>query len=170
MSERQIDVDLSSGTETRIDQVPSPEELKEYKAKIAQVLDRSLTVDRLRVDIPGHLKSFWCSNDPLSIAQAELRGFKVDTEFALRNGLSSSEDGKARIADVIHMVRPKWMEDEERKVIAQRYVENHLTDRKLNKTQQKEEREFVAANELPSIVNSKAENVSGDVIEESLKK
>lgn len=168
MPDRPLDIDLTNSTNTRINQSPSPEDVNKFKAKLAQVLDRSMTVDRLAVDLPNDIDNFWCASDALSIAQAEYRGYTYDTTYATNNPLHKSADGKARVADVVHMIRPKWMKDEEVKMKAQRYIDSHMTDRRH---MQKEERDFKAQNDnlgMGSIVESKAEIVSGSQIQESL--
>lgn len=169
MSERPLDIDLTNDTAVRIgveDEYapPTDEERKVQRARLAQVLDRGLTVDLLDVKLPDHLDSRWESNDPLSIASAELRGFKVDTQFAERNGLHGTGDGKARIADVVHMIRPKWIKEEEDALKAKRYYDNHIADPR----KQKEERDFLAQNQLQPIVGSRVTEVTGSQIEESL--
>lgn len=169
MSERMIDVDLTTHTEIRADKVPIPDESQreQFRAKLAQVLDRTLTIDRLKVDLPEDLTGGWCATDSLSIAQWELRGYQIDTQYATKNSLNDTADGRARIADVVHMIRPKWMKEEEDKMIQKRYVETHLRDRR----KQKEESDFIADNArigMPPILQSQAETVTGTQIEESL--
>lgn len=168
MSDRPIDINLTQSTDTRVNQNPTSDDVLKFKAKLAQVLDRSMTVDRLAVDLPDDVDNFWCANDALSIANAEFRGFQFDTQYAINNPLHKAADGKARVADVVHMIRPKWMKVEETKMKHQRYVDSHLTDRRQ---MQKEERDFKAQNDnigMASIVESKAEEVSGSQIQESL--
>lgn len=168
--ERPIDVDITQHAEVRIDKAalntdPTPEQRAAYKSKIAQVLDRTMTVDRLNVALPDNLSSYWCPNDGLSITSAELRGYVIDTEFAARNSLNDAGNGEARIADVVHMVRPKWMTEEERKLERQRYIENHIRDRR----KQKEEKDFESNSELPTLHGSKTSEVTGPEIAEVLK-
>lgn len=166
MSDRNIDIDLTNSTAKNISNIPTDEERSKMRAKLAQVLDRTMTVDRLQVNLPDHLSGYWCPNDSLSIAQAELRGFKVDTEHAHKNGLHDSVDGKAKIADVIFMARPKWVAEEEENIRKQRYFETHIQDRR----RQKEERDFEAQNPLQTINNSKVSDASGSDIEAVLTK
>lgn len=177
MSERPVDVDLTQGTATRLDtameedilknllEKPSPEEMKDYEHRVAQVLERGMVIDRLKVDVPDELESRWEAADAVSIASAELRGFVIDTHYAKKNSLTDGGDGKARIGDVVHMVRPKWKKDIEDKVKARQYHENHIADKR---NRQKEERQFLAQNELQPIEGSKVTEVSGAQIEETL--
>ena len=166
MSDRPIDIDLTTNTEKTVDKIPSPEELQAFRARIAQVLSREITVDRGEVTLPHDLEGYWCPDDPVSKAQAELRGYTIDTEYAKRNGLSDKGDGKFLMGDVFFMVRPKWMGTEENKIRQQRYYETHLRDRR----KQKEEKDFLANNSLPPIVSSQSDEVSGSQIEEALTK
>lgn len=164
MSDRKIDIDLTKNTEVNANQVPTPEELKNFEGRIAQVLDRTITIDRTNVLLPGHLDGYWCPNDSVSEAQARLRGFEIDNEYAKRNGLNDQADGKTIVGDVFHMIRPMWMKNAEDKAKANRYHDMHLRDRR----KQKEEKDFLAANPLESKVTSEVENITGPQIEEAL--
>lgn len=164
MSERPLDINLTQGTETRVTG-PTEAEKKAFRHKIAHVLDRSLTVDRMEVHLPPELEGFWCSRDSVAIASAEMRGYAIDKTHGKLNKLNDTADDTAVVGDVIFMTRPKWMGEIEREQIAKRYHDTHIRD----KRKMKEEQEFLAQNELPVAVDkSIAVDATGPQIEEVL--
>lgn len=179
MSDRPIDIKVGSNSTAKtitqavqeLEAKQSPEELAEqkkaYKARVARVLDRGFTVDRLTVPIPPEdgLWGEWIPNTPADLARADILGFKADKKYAVGRSLNDGGDGTNRVGDVIFMVQPSWMHEAIVEERAQRYAEAHLTK------QQKEERDFAAVNkelDMPSIVTSKLESVSGPEITERL--
>lgn len=78
----------------------------EHKNRIASVLERGFTSDRLQVDgIPEYLHGEWAPNTPEDIARYEAMGFWVDDQFAVSRSLhSDGSSNRAIIGDAIHMV------------------------------------------------------------------
>lgn len=138
MSDRDIDINLSNSTDKSLDQAPTPEEIKEFKARMARVYERGIIVDRLHVDLPPTVHGEWVSRDQAEIARMELLGFHIDDKYAVNRKLNDSGDGSAIVGDVVHMIQPKWMHEilEQRRMDV--YRDTHM------KKQQKEEKDFVA--------------------------
>lgn len=136
------------------------------KHRLARVLDRGFTIDRLTVDLPKHLWGEWVPNTPSDLARANLLGFVEDKEYATRRGLHDGGDGSARVGDVTFMVQPIWMHEALEEEKARIYYETHL------KPRQKEEKDAVAMISdqlgLPVNVNSIAENVKGTALTETM--
>lgn len=139
MSDRDLDVDLTNGTEKNLSQIPTSEEVLQYKTRLAQVYERGLIVDRLHVDLPDHLHGEWVSRDVGEIARMELLGFQVDTEYATKRKLNDKADGSAIIGDVVFMIQPKWMKEVHDEKRRQMYFDTHL------KKKQKEESDFITS-------------------------
>ena len=78
----------------------------EHRTRIASVLERGFTSDRLKVDgIPSYLHGEWAPNTPEDIARYESMGFWVDEEFAVNRSLhSDGASNRAIIGDAIHVV------------------------------------------------------------------
>jgi hypothetical protein len=174
MSDREIDINLTPSTTTSLTNAPpSDAEKAQYKAKLAQVLERGIVVDMLQVPLPSDVHGEWCSRDPNAITRLEILGYKVDTEYATKKSLNDHGDGSAVVGDVIFMTIPKWKKQMIDDVARQRYYETHIKD----KRKQKEERDFEAANRgigMPlesgkgSLVGSSTAEVDGSSIVEAL--
>lgn len=80
------------------------ESLEERKARIARVLDRGITADRLSVSLPNDMYGEWVSRDPVEIDRKRLLGFKIDDTYAVNRSLHSDGSSAPTIADVIFMV------------------------------------------------------------------
>lgn len=171
MSDRPVDIKVGEGsqsTDTVIGLNPSPEEVIAFREHIANVLDRGLVIDRLKVDnLPPEYYSEWAPNDQVSIAAYEAKGFIRDTEFAPKSKLNDSSGGNARVIDVVHMIMPKWKKaiyDEERN---KKYHKDHVADRR----KLKEERDFKANQDnigMPTTVGSTITEQTGPQIQEAL--
>jgi hypothetical protein len=109
------------------------------KARLAQVLDRGLTADRLHVPLPSGIHGEWVPNDQSAIYEKEALGFKIDTEYAPKRALHSKGDGKSIVGDVVYMICDK----ENKEIIDEIRNEQYL---RLNRKQgtQKEERDITS--------------------------
>jgi hypothetical protein len=115
-----------------------PQETREQrKARIAKVLDRGLSHDRLAVPLPDNLYGEWVSNDQVSIFEKEALGFKIDTEYAPKRALHSKGDGKSIVGDCVFMICNK----EDKQLIDEIRNEQYL---RINRkaSEQKEEKDF----------------------------
>ena len=168
MSDRPIDVSLNKDSVAKtISQVPTPEEVKEYRARLARIMERGLIVDRFHVDLPEHLHGEWHPYDSVEQARLETLGFTLDTVYAPKRKLHDKGDGISVIGDVAFYTQPKWMHDEMERKRSEVYYETHL------KKRQKEEKDFVANQATigeaeNTTVSSVADKVSGVEIASTL--
>jgi hypothetical protein len=169
MPDRPLDINLTQSTDVTIGQNPSPEEVIEYRQRLARVYDRGMVIDRLQVDnLPENMYGEWHSADPLTRAAMDLKGFIVDTEYAPKSKLHDGVTNEGKAGDVIHYIMPKWKKIEMDKLIAKRYDENHG---KKDGKAQKEERDFSSLQKsigMDAKVNSTIEEKSGPQIQEAL--
>lgn len=94
-------------TTSEIETVPE-ETRAQKKARLAQVLDRGVTNDRLAVpNLPKHLHGEWIARDPSEIARMQGLGFWIDNEFAPLRSFNSDGTKTSQVADVVFMVCPK---------------------------------------------------------------
>lgn len=168
MSDRDLDANLKGTTDKSLAQVPTPEEVKEFKARMARVLERGLIVDRLHVDLPDHLHGEWVANDPAEIHRKELLGFSIDKEYAVKRKLNDKADGSAIIGDVIFMVQPKWQRE-----IFEHERLKHYEAIHGGKKRQKEEADFISqqatlGEEKNTVVASQADVITGAEITQRL--
>lgn len=137
----------------------------EKKARLASVLERGLTIDRLKVDLPPDLYGEWVPNDESEISRMQLMGFEVDTTYAPKRALHGSGSGEARVSDVIFMVtnaETKALIDEIRK---DKFIETHGSPNRDKRTmKQKEEAEFQSGSPLPTVNESASSSVQGQEI------
>lgn len=137
----------------------------EKKARLAQVLERGLTIDRLSVDLPPNLYGEWVPNDESEIARMQTMGFVMDTEYAPKRALHGSGTGEARVGDVVFMVtsaETKQLIDEIRQ---EKFIETHGRPNRDKRTaKQKEESEFQTGSPLPTINESASSSVAGQEI------
>lgn len=139
----------------------------EYKHRIASVLDRGFTIDRLTVNVPPDLWQEWVPNTPQDIARAKLLGFVEDTKYAVNRALHDGGDGTSRVGDVISMVQPMWMHEVIEEEKQRLYRETHL------KKRQKEEKDYEAFNkalDVPTMVGSDMAVVPGTQLTEVMDK
>lgn len=167
MSNRPLDINLTSSTEKTLDSSQEKIDFKspEFKKRVAQILDRGFAVDRLHVDLPPHLYGEWVSRDQQAIHRMELLGFKIDTEYARARRLHDGGDGASYVGDVVFMVAPREVKEAIDEVRRDVYNRTHLK-------RQREDSEFVERNKelgMPPIANSTLTNVSGPEIEAALK-
>lgn len=84
---------------------------EERKARIAAVLDRGITNDRLKVDLPEHLHGEWINRDPAEIMRMQALGFEIDTQYAPKRALHNVGDSSAVIGDVVFMTCSKEVKE-----------------------------------------------------------
>jgi hypothetical protein len=126
---------IAVGDQTK---VPTEEESRaQKKARLAQVLDRGIVGDRLKVDLPSHVHGEWVFNDQTEVMRMEALGFKVDTEYAPKRALHSKGDGASYVGDVVFMT----CEKETKALIDEIKQEQYMRLNRKGK-KQKEERDF----------------------------
>lgn len=141
---------------------------EEQKARIASVLDRASQVDRLHVELPPDVHGEWITNDPVSIAEAQRKGFVVDEVHAPKHTVHGSN----RQGDVIFMTIPTVLKEMYNERERERYNEVHGKKDKSGKvTAQAEDIEFSRSQTkigLPTIDESVSSSVSGEQIQNVL--
>lgn len=145
----------------------NPPELsrQQRKAKIVSVLERGLTGDRLQVDLPPELTGEWVSKSKLEIYRMEGLGYKVDTEYAVKNKLHDQGDGSSVIGDVIYMTTTK----ENKELINETILE--MMDQAHNPKRQREDTEHTNVIDrigMPVIKTSRAEIVNSEQIKATI--
>lgn len=131
--EREVIEVKSEGNE----KVPPTLTRAERKARFAQVLDRSIVGDRLKVNLPPNVYGEWVPNDQMEIYRMEALGFKIDTEFARQRELHSRGDAASYVGDCVFMVQP--MEDHE---ILEEIRKEQYDRLNSKKPRQREEKDF----------------------------
>lgn len=140
----------------------------EKRARLAVVLERGLTSDRLIVPLPNDLHGEWVVNDPMEIARMQSMGFKVDTEYATKRAMHLGGASEAKIGDVIFMTAPvevKQMIDEIRQ---KKFNEVHGKKRIGNRSVQREEAEAINSAALPIVSESEESAVNAAQIREAI--
>lgn len=118
--------------------VPTDEESRaQKKARLAQVLDRGIVGDRLRVDLPADVHGEWIFNDMTEIMRMEALGFRIDDVYAPKRALHGTGDGRSVVGDVVFMTCP--MENHE--LIEEIKRDQYMRLNRKGPTQ-KEERDF----------------------------
>ncbi len=96
---------------------PTEEEILQYRRAQFEQADRSYLNDRLNVQLPEGLYGEWIGRDDFSQYQAKAKGFVDGSQYLGEfNKLYETSDGKSAVGDVVFMVIPKWMHDEQRRV------------------------------------------------------
>lgn len=142
----------------------SPEEyaakLAETEAKLLTLLDRGHVNQRLFVPLPAGVYGEWVRNDPVEVERFRAMGFEIDDKYAASNATS----GNNRIADVVHMVAPKYVKDAIDKIRNRRFEEMHGKAGQKRRTNLKEERDFGSKVDFPVVNESVNESISGNDI------
>jgi hypothetical protein len=104
-------------TDALLNLKPTEEEILTYRRKQFEQADRSYLNDRLNVNLPEGLYGEWIGKDDFSQYQAKAKGFVDGTQYLGKfNKLYETADGKSAVGDVVFMVIPKWMKDEQQRV------------------------------------------------------
>ncbi len=114
MSERKPDIDMRTDTTQPLHNLnPTPQERAEYRARMVQVGTRGVVSERVNVELPPELHGEWVNNtDVIKIHEYEQMGFRIDTEYAVKNKLHSNGTGQPIIGDTVFMTIPRWMKQE----------------------------------------------------------
>lgn len=167
MADRKVDIDTTKGTSAS-GQITDAEKVRAgRKARLAEVLDRGVVGDRLRVTIAEGLHYEWPHRD--DITRMGSLGFRLATpEDVLSKdaSLHDTGDGKIRIGDTVLMVCDKETKELIDEVKAERKAIAHAP----KKGKQKEERDFEAAVDITSapIVGSKLNSAKASDITSAL--
>jgi hypothetical protein len=138
------------------------------KARLATVLERGMTADRLSVKLPDDLYGEWVANDPMEIARLQSMGFELDTEYAPKRALHGSGSSEARVGDVVFMITGKETKELMDEIRRDKYEEAHGRPKK-----QKEETEFKSgmaedAAGVKTITESAASSANYDQLKQAL--
>jgi hypothetical protein len=134
------------------------------KAKLVEVLDRGITVDRLKVDLPPELYGEWVPNDPGEIARMETLGFEIDKEYSPKRSLHGSGSGEGRVADVIFMTTSRETKELIDEIRNEKFIQMHGKANRDNRAAVAEEREIQQGSPLPVINESSTSSVQGQEI------
>lgn len=104
-------------TDALLNLKPTEEEILNYRRKQFEQADRSYLNDRLNVELPEGLYGEWIGKDDFSQYQAKAKGFVDGSQYLGEfNRLYETADGKSAVGDVVFMVIPKWMKEEQQRV------------------------------------------------------
>lgn len=148
--------------------------LLERKARIARVLERGVTADRLAVDLPDGLYGEWVPRDLTEIDRKKLLGFRLDDEYAKKRSLHSLGDGSAVVGDVVFMVTTRENKELIDLVKRERFERLHGSFKK-KRGPQVEEKAFAdqvrtrLGEHVPVIDESEARPAGKEEIEAALK-
>lgn len=140
----------------------------ELKARLAQVLSRSIVEDRLLVPLPDDLHGEWVPDDEVEIARKQALGFEFNTTHGIGNKLHDDGTGRIKVGDLVHMTIPKIQKEVIDELVREKFLELH-GPRKI------EEKEFKSSVEAksrtgPVIDQSKDTKVNAKQIVDSLPK
>lgn len=96
------------------------------KARLAEVLSRSIVEDRLNVrELPNDLYLEWVPTNEVEITRKKALGFRIPTEdWIMKNSLHNDGTGKPQIGDVIAMVCDKRHKELIDEIQAERAAQN----------------------------------------------
>lgn len=100
-------------------------------ARFVDIADRGFANLRLNVPVDPDWYGEWIPDDPGSIAEAEMKGFKIDDKFAVRHGLHSDGTGKPKVGDTVFMIIPKRLKNAHDKAARVRFDRTHKVARNL---------------------------------------
>jgi hypothetical protein len=145
-------------------------ETKEQKlARIAQILDRGIVVDRLHVNLPEGVHGEWVRDDPIAIERMKAIGFEVDTQFAKSRALHD-DTGKVKVGDVIFMTAPQEIRDLVKQVRKRKFDDFYKKRPKVTKAEEVDQANFGAGvPELEVKNTSSVEKLDGDGLLSALK-
>jgi hypothetical protein len=147
-------------------------EPQERVARLISVMDRGMTGERLKVNLPNDVYGEWVPNDKMEIYRMESMGFRIDEEYALKNALHNDGSGKPIIGDVIFMTTPKLIREAQVEASRRKYIETHGDPKDKNKLHA-EEKAFLSSLKheggVPAVVNSTEVPVNLSEIAESVK-
>lgn len=118
---------------------------EQKKARLATVLDRGMTADRLHVNLPDDLYGEWVPADDNEIVRMQGMGFELDNKYAPKRALHGGGTGEARVGDVVFMTTNRETKELIDEIRREKYIEVHGKPGSESIHQQREEREFNAA-------------------------
>lgn len=167
MSDRPIDINLSSNVAPRVNETDRVMTRAEHKARLAQVLDRGIVNDRLHVALPEDMHGEWVPNSKEEIYRMQTLGFDVDRTYAKKRALHNDGTDAAIIGDVIFMTCPKMVKEVIDEVRREKFEALHGA----KNGQQKEERDFANVSKatlkeahMDAIVDSSVQSANRDQI------
>ena len=137
---------------------------QQYEAYIAEVLNRDLLADQLKVNLPDDIHGEWVADNPVSITNKKLLGYKIDDKYAAGNALHSDGSGAPRVGDVIFMTIPKARQRIIEKQRQKKYDSFHAVRKSPDgSSTTPEERKFLEDTErnvMPAISQGKTKTVN----------
>jgi hypothetical protein len=138
------------------------------RARIARILERGLTADRLSVKLPDDMYGEWVPRDAMEIERMRGFGFEIDTQYAVNRSLHPQGTGEAVVGDVIFMVAPMETKEIIDEIRTAKFEEMHGSPNQDKRKNQKEEREAVAGSPLPIINESVESSANADHLKAAL--
>lgn len=142
-------------------------ETGELKGRLAAVLDRARTTQRMHVKLPPELYGEWVKNDPIEIAEKQQLGFEIDKQYAINRGFNATgAEGESVVADVIFMTAPRQVKDVLNQIEQERIRDRHEKRGNMHK----EERDFAnltrndTGGEIPTVVESSESDLTIDML------
>lgn len=153
----QREVEISIGNED-LSKIPR----SELKARLARVFDRSMSFDKLRVDLPPELYGEWIPSDHQSMREAELKGFRLDETYAPQQTSFKSN----RHVDAVYMIMPKIVKELADEIELDNYNKRHNPTKQIEDNHTGPSAEAIG---LPVYsVDTNVSNVSGEGISSAL--
>lgn len=153
--ERKVDIDAtkSGSASAQITDEEKAAKREERRARLAEVLDRGVVGDKLRVNVKDDMHYEWPHRDDVTRMQS--LGFRVARAEDIETGLEDARmhdtgDGKIRIGDTVLMVCDKEVKEDIDAVKRKRYDAVHAP----KGGKQKEEKEFEKAVDVTSAPNA----------------
>lgn len=148
MGDRTIDANLAKNSSASGKITEADKARNDKKARIAEVLDRGVVGDRLRVEVKDGMHYEWPHKD--DITRMASLGFRVATKddvITENASMHDTADGKIRIGDTVLMVCDKETKELLDEVKAERKSVAHAP----KGGKQKEEREFESAVDVTTV-------------------
>lgn len=98
-------------TEEDLAKIALEEEKLDFQKRAASILSRSQIQDALNVPVPEGVHLEWIPKDPMSLTEAQMKGFEFDTEYALSSALHKDGSGRNMHGDCYAMIMPKWKKE-----------------------------------------------------------
>lgn len=109
------DVQNPSGINTTLtaedlENIAKEEEKLDFQKRAASILSRSMVQDALDVQLPADVHGEWIAKDPMSIAEAQMKGFVFDDKYS-NTSIHGDGSGRASYGDCYFMTMPKWKKE-----------------------------------------------------------
>jgi len=145
MSEER-DINTPSGETRKLTAEDIAQLKSEFKAKQVTILNRSQVQEHLYVELPPDVYGEWIPKDAASIAEAQAKGFQIDTEYAPSQKSHMHSDGlnRSTLGDCVFMTMPRWKKEAHEEIARERFIRTHGKRKGNQVKEQQEEASFMA--------------------------